>query len=245
VPAGDQRFLVPYGPSTDQRFPSLRLASIAGMDERAPAEEQLAALHAALLTFYDDHTSVIARHRPEPTRRERLMSQTLQRLRLQWLAVLVALVVRAVRSRRQGRPVFGDVQPVARAYRALAGKDPDVARAEVWRMVHQLMPLDSRIPSSGGLPRQVTRAEFELAADALLRFYVAGRSTDDPLLEATQEAFGEVEAVSEAMLDRAHGQDRSTSAQRREDRERYEAATRRYAEAWLRWLDHHAAQSGQ
>jgi hypothetical protein len=214
------------------------------MDERAAAEERLAALHAALLAFYDDHTSVIARHRPDPTRSERLMSQTLQRLRLQWLVVLVALVVRAVRSRRQGRPVFGDVQPVARAYRELAGKDPDVARAEVWRMVHQLMPLDGRIPSSGGLPRQVTRAEFELAADALLGFYVAGRHTDDPLLEATQEAYGEVEAVSETMLDRAHGQDRSTSAQRREDRERHEAATRRYVEAWLRWLDHHAAQSG-
>jgi hypothetical protein len=229
-----------HGPA----LPSLRLASIADMDNRAPAEERLASLHAALLAFYDDNTSVIARHRPEPTRRERLMSQLLKRLRLQWLAVLVALVVRAVRSRRQGRPVFGDVQPVARAYRELAGKDPDVARAEVWRMVHQLMSLDSRIPSSGGLPRRVTRGEFELAAGALLRFYVAGRSTEDPLLEATQDAFAEVEGTSEAMLDRMGTRDGATSAQRREDRERYEAATRRYVEAWLRWLDHHAAQSG-
>ena len=220
---------------------SLRLASIAGMDDRAPAEERLAALHAALLTFYDDNTSVIARHRPEPTRRKRLMSQILQRLRLQWLAVLVALVVRAVRSRHQGRPVFGDVQPVARAYRQLAGKDPDVARAEVWRMVHQLMPLDSRIPRTGELPRPVTRAEFELAAGALLRFYVAGRHTDDPLLRATQDAFAEVEGISEAMVERMGARKGATSAQRREDRERYEAATRRYVEAWLHWLDH---QSG-
>jgi len=102
---------------------SLLLASIAGMDDWAPAEERLAGLHAALLAFYDDNTSVIARHRPGPTRREQLLSQILQRLRLQWLAVLVALAVRAVRSRRQGRPVFGDVQPAARAYRQLAG-DP-------------------------------------------------------------------------------------------------------------------------
>jgi len=213
------------------------------MDERAPAEERLAALHAVLLGFYDDNTSVIAR-RPEPTRGERLMSQILQRLRLQWLVVLVALAVRGVRSRRQGRPVFGDVQPVARAYRELAGKDPDVARAEVWRMVHQLMPLDSRIPSSGGLPRPVSRAEFELAAGALLGFYVAGRHTDDPLLRATQDAFAEVEGISEAMLERMGARNGATSAQRREGRERYEAATRRYVEAWLRWLDHHAAQSG-
>jgi hypothetical protein len=147
-----------------------------------------------------------------------------------------------VRSRRQGRPVFGDVQPVARAYRELAGKDPDVARAEVWRMVHQLMPLDGRIPSSGGLPRQVTRAEFELAADALLGFYVAGRHTDDPLLEATQVTYAEVEAISEAILDRTRGRAGATSAHRRQDRERHDAATRRYVEAWLRWLDHQAGQ---
>jgi hypothetical protein len=213
------------------------------MDERAAAEERLAALHTALLAFYDEHTSVIARHHPELTRRERLMSQILQRLRLQWLVVLVAIVVRGVRSVREGRAAFGDVQPVARAYRELAGRDPDVARAEVLRMTRQLMPLDSRITPTGQLPRQVTRGEFELAADTLLRFYVAGRLTDDPLLEATQAAYGEVEAVSEAMLDRAHGQDRSTSAQWREDRDRHAAATRRYVAAWLRWMDHHAAQS--
>ena len=96
---------------------------------------------------------------------------------------------------------------------------------------------------SGELPRPVSRAELEVAADALLRFYVAGRHTDDPLLEATQDAYGKVEAVTEAMLDRVHGQNRSTSAQRREDRERQAAANRRYVEAWLRWLDHQAAPS--
>jgi hypothetical protein len=134
---------------------------------------------------------------------------------VQGLAVAVAVVVGAVRSMRRGRPVFGDVWPVARARRALAGKDPNVARAEVWRMTHQLRPLDSRIPVPGRLPRQVTRAEFELAADALLRFYVAGRHTDDPLLRATQSAYAEVEAISEALLDRTRGQERSTWAQRR------------------------------
>jgi hypothetical protein len=213
------------------------------MDERAPAEQRLAALHTALLAFYDQHTSVIARQRPEPTRRERLMSQTLQRLRLQWLPVVVALAVGAVRSIRRGTSVFGDVHPLARAYRELAGRDPDVARAEVWRMTGQLLPLDSRIPQkTGELPRLVTRAEFELAADTLLRFYVAGRHTDDPLLEATQVTYAEVEAISEAILDRTRGRAGATSAHRRQDRERHDAATRRYVEAWLRWLDHQAGQ---
>jgi hypothetical protein len=221
----------------------LPLVSITGMDERAPGEERLAALHAALLAFYDEHTSAFARQRPKLTRRERLTSQGLRRLRLQWLPVLVALVVGAVRSMRRGTEVSGQLWPVVRIYGELAGKDRHVAQAEVLRMTAQLRPLDSRLPMSGELPRPVSRAELEVAADALLRFYVAGRHTDDPLLEATQDAYGEVEAVAEAMLDRVHGQDRSTSAQRREDRERQAAANRRYVEAWLRWLDHQAAPS--
>jgi hypothetical protein len=208
------------------------------MDERAPAEQRLVALHTALLAFYDQHTSVIHRERPELTRGERLMSQGLRRLRLQWLPVVVALAVSAVRSMRRGAPEFGDVRPVARAYRELTGQDPDVAQAEVRRMIRQLLPLDRRIPRSGELPRPVTRAEFELAAGALLRFYVAGRHTDDPLLRAILAAYAEVEAVSEAMLDRMGVRDGATSAQRRQDRERFEAATRRYVEVWLRWLDH-------
>jgi hypothetical protein len=79
---------------------------------------------------------------------------------------------------------------------------------------------------------------LELAAGALLRFYVTGRHTDDPLLQAIHAAYAEVEAISEAMLDRMGARDGATSAQRRQDRERYEAATRRYVEVWLRWLDH-------
>jgi hypothetical protein len=149
----------------------LTLGSIPGMDERASAEERLAALHAALLTFYDEHTSAFARQRPELSRRERLMSQGLQRLHLQWLPVLVALVVGAVRSMLRGGEVSGQLWPVVRAYGELAGKDRHVAQAEVLRMTAQLRPLDSRLPMSGELPRSISRAELEVAADALLRFY--------------------------------------------------------------------------
>jgi hypothetical protein len=158
------------------------------------------------------------------------------------LAIGALLVVGAVRSKRQGRPVFGDVRPVARQYGQLAGKDPDVARAEMLRIVKQLLPLDARTRRAGELPRPVTRAEFELAADALLRFYVSGRHTDDVLLREIEAAYAEVDAASEAMLDRMHGEAGSASAQRKQDRERHVAANRRYVEAWLRWLDHQAGQ---
>jgi hypothetical protein len=171
------------------------------------------------------------------------MSQALERLRLKWLAIGALLVVGAVRSQRQGRPVFGDVRPVARQYGQLVGKDPDVARAEMLRIVKQLLPLDARTRRAGELPRPVTRAEFELAADALVRFYVSGRQTDDALLREIEAVYAEVDAASEAMLDRMRGEAGSASAQRKQDRERHVAANRRYVEAWLRWLDHQAGQS--
>jgi hypothetical protein len=220
----------------------LDLVSITNMDEAASSEEGLVALRAALLAYYDEHTSALGRQ-PLLTRRERLMSQALERLRLKWLAIGALLVVGAVRSKRQGRPVFGDVRPLARQYGQLAGKDPDVARAEMLRMVKQLLPLDARTRRAGELPRPVTRAEFELAADALLRFYVSGRHTDDALLREIEAAYAEVDAASEAMLDRMHSEAGSASAQHKQDRERHVAANRRYVEAWLRWLDHQAAPS--
>jgi hypothetical protein len=135
------------------------------------------------------------------------------------------------------------VRPVARQYGQLADKDPDVARAEVSRIVKQLQPLDARMRLAGELPRQVTRAEFERATGTLLRFYVFGRQTDDRLLREVLAAYAEVEEISEAILGRMRGEDGSTSAQRRQDRERHDAANLRYVEAWLRWLDHHAGQS--
>ena len=220
----------------------LDLASITGMEEAASTEQSLVALRAALLAYYDKHTFALGRQ-PLLTRRERLMSQAVERLRLKWLAIGALLVVGAVRSKRQGRPVFGDVRPLARQYGQLAGKDPDVARAEMLRIVKQLLPLDARTRRAGELPRPVTRAEFELAADALVRFYVSGRQTDDALLREIEAAYGEVDAASEAMLDGMRGEAGSASAQRKQDRERHVAANRRYVEAWLRWLDHQAGQS--
>jgi hypothetical protein len=41
---------------------------------------------------------------------------------LQWLPVLVALVVGAVRSMRRGREVSGQLWPVVRTYGELAGR---------------------------------------------------------------------------------------------------------------------------
>jgi hypothetical protein len=118
-----------------------------------------------------------------------------------------------------------------------------VARAEMLRMVKQLLPLDARTRRAGEWPRSVTRAEFELAADALVRFSVSGRHSDDAQLQAIEAAYAEVDAASEAMLDRMHGAAGSAWAQPNQDRERHVAATHRYVEAWLDWLDHQAGQS--
>jgi hypothetical protein len=83
---------------------------ITGMEEAAPTRESLAALRTALLGFYDDHTLVIG-HQPVRTRRERLMSQGLARLRLSGLLIVVALVVGAVRTMRGDTSMLGDVRP--------------------------------------------------------------------------------------------------------------------------------------
>ena len=51
----------------------LDLASITGMEEAASTEQSLVALRAALLTYYDEHTSALGRQ-PLLNRRERLIS---------------------------------------------------------------------------------------------------------------------------------------------------------------------------
>ncbi len=65
-----------------------------------------------------------------------------------------------------------------------------------------------------------------------------------PCCGEIEAAYAEVDAASEAMLDRMHRGAGSASAQYKQDRERQVAANRRYVEAWLRWLDHQAGQSG-
>jgi pimeloyl-ACP methyl ester carboxylesterase len=60
------------------------------MEEAESTEQSLAALRTALLAYYDEHTSVMGRQ-PLLTRGERLMSQALERQRLKWLAIAVAL----------------------------------------------------------------------------------------------------------------------------------------------------------
>jgi hypothetical protein len=104
----------------------LDLVSITGMEEAASTEQSLVALRAALLAFYDEHTSALGRQ-PLLTRRERVMSQALERLRLKWLAIGALLVVGAVRSKRQGRPVLATCGPWP------ASMDSSPARIPMWR----------------------------------------------------------------------------------------------------------------
>jgi hypothetical protein len=104
----------------------LDLVSFTAMEEAGSTEQNLVALRAALLAYYDEHTFALGRQ-PLLTKSERLMSQALERLRLKWLAIGALLVVGAARSKRQGRPMVGDVRPVARQYGQLA------VRILMWR----------------------------------------------------------------------------------------------------------------
>jgi len=132
-----------------------------------------------------------------------------------------------------------------RLYRRLSGRDPQVARAEVWRIGLQLWALDERLrdldEERPGAPRGADPAELEAAAGALLGYYLAGRRTDDELLAQVEAAWGAYEELFEQQVERAR--DRKRFGRGRADAtvdERVHAAADGYRAAWRRWLDRRA-----
>lgn len=209
-------------------------------DEQASAED-LAALQTALLDSYEQFVV------PRPSRRTRRVVRRLRRLHLSWLLAPL-FVVELVRMLRSGHwPRFGAEQArAARLYGRLSGKDPHVARAEVWRMLEQLGLLDERQrwpdeerPGAWG---GADRAELEAAAAALLGYYLAGRRTEDELLAEVQAAWAEYEGLAHERLQGGlepgrRGRRAEPQADRRE-----QVASDRYLGAWRRWLDQRARQ---
>jgi hypothetical protein len=114
-------------------------------DDGASAEE-LAALQAAVLRSHDQFV------RMEPTPRSLRVARRLKRLHLSWLAVPWALVdiARLFMPAFRGRGFPADEEQAVRLYRRLSGKDPHVARAEIWRIGIQLGELDERLRSLWG-----------------------------------------------------------------------------------------------
>jgi hypothetical protein len=201
--------------------------------------EELAALRAAVLQWHKELVGTL------PGSRSVRMLDGLQRLHLSWL-VIPWIVVDAgwmfLSGLRRGFPV-GDEQAV-RLYRRLSGKNPHVARAEVWRIGMQLGALDERLrdPDDGrpGAPRGADPDELAAAAGALVGCYLAGRRTDDELLGEVEAAWAEYEELTEQQLERVI--DRGAFGRRAELAvdERVQAAADRYRAAWRRWLDRQA-----
>jgi hypothetical protein len=210
-------------------------------DERASVED-LAALQAAVLRSHDEFL------RPVRDRRSLRAMDRLQRLHLSWLAV-PWILVDAVRMGLFGHPrrMFAAQEQAVRLYRQLSGKDPDMARAEIWRIGHQLGVLDEGVGGveggRPGAPRGADRAELEAAAAALIGYYLAGRRTEDQLLRGVHAAWAECEELHEQQLQR--NLERGRRGRRRDLAEaepRMQAATERYLVAWRRWFDRQAHQ---
>jgi hypothetical protein len=93
-----------------------------------------------------------------------------------------------------------------RLYGQLSGKDPHVARAEVFRMVEQLGWLDARScwldEDEPGAPPGADPAELEAAAAALLGYYLAGRQTQDELPGEVLAAWAEHEDLTHQQAQR-------------------------------------------
>lgn len=205
-------------------------------DDRASAEE-VAALRAAVLR---DHDQLV---RMGPTPRGLRLARRLQRLHLSWLLIPWYLVV-AARFFLPGswRGFAADQEQAVRLYRRLSGKDPHLARAEVWRIGQQLGALDERLcdldEERPGAPRGADPGELEAAAAVLLGYYLAGRRTDDELLGEVEAAWAEYEELTEQQLER--DMDRKRVGRRRAGPmvdERVQAAADRYRAAWRRWFD--------
>jgi hypothetical protein len=201
------------------------------------SSEEVAALRAAVL---GDHDQLL---RMGPTPRSQRVARRLKRLHLSWLLVPWYLVL-AGRFFLPGswRRFAADQEQAVRLYRRLSGKDPQVARAEVWRIGGQLGALDERLrdldEERRGAPRGADPAELEVAAGVLLGYYLAGRRTDDELLGEVEAAWAEYEELTEQELER--GMDRKRSGRGRAGprvEERLQAAADRYRAAWRRWFD--------
>jgi hypothetical protein len=211
-------------------------------DDGASAEE-LAALQAAVLRSHDQFV------RMEPTPRSLRVARRLKRLHLSWLAVPWALVdiARLFMPAFRGRGFPADEEQAVRLYRRLSGKDPHVARAEIWRIGIQLGELDERLRDGDdkrpGAPPGADPDELAVAVGALLGYYLAGRRTDDQLLAQVEVAWGESEALTEQLVERSR--DRKRVGRGRADpmvEEHVQAAADRYRAAWRRWFDEHSRQ---
>ena len=213
------------------------------MGQEALPAADMAALHEAVLGFYEESIGrLVAQRRGRARRSPRRLHPLMLILLLPWL-LLVGLVRGAV-TRREPEVAVHQQRAVS-LYRQLSGKDPTVARAELGRIYQQLMAIDERgqryAPWSGRAG-VADRADLEAAAGALLAYHLAGRQTDDVLLGEIQAAWVEYEALGEERRERLLIQGERGVRAHRSHQER--VAMDRYLAGWRRWFDRHTDLDG-
>jgi hypothetical protein len=168
--------------------------------------------------------------------------------RLRWLSaplLLAGLVAGLVGSIRRSRAFLADDIHAVGLYSQLSGQDRDVSRAEVWRMRMQLALIKDGSARHEGRPGSspASRAQLDAAADALLRYFLRGRQTDDPLLAETQAAYAAYEQLMQQFLEA--GAERRPRRRRREEQATVDATERcidHTREAWRRWFEHNQSR---
>jgi hypothetical protein len=218
-----------------------------GVGEEAPSARDVAALRDALLRYRDGWVASL----DEPGRLKRRRPT-----RLVFLVALVVVAVQAlvamVRAPLSGVRVPDEVVRLERLvalYRRLAGTDPGTARAEVGRMIRQLLELDPRTRGEDDTPGAwpgLDRAGLEAGAGALAAYYLGGRRTDDALLAETQAIWTELEDAKERWEGRpgCFGIPGSRRPEGREDDQLKEEIASRYLDAWRRWLEREGLAGG-
>jgi hypothetical protein len=231
--------------------PARRCSRLGGAVAASPSSNPgLVALRDALLRHLDELE--------RPFRSTALVVARLQRFKLGWLGGLVVLprltadaFSTANRSWRGEAPA--SAQAATRRLVELTGKDPASAGGDVAWMVDQLRLLSARaadwpLPEPHPSHRLITRAELELAAEALIGLVRNDRYTDDRLLAATQESYAVLARLqrerAERFVERSSPRMRSlprTLRLAKADQPPIAEAGRRCREAWIGWLDQQAA----
>jgi hypothetical protein len=160
----------------------------------------------------------------------------LSRLHLTWLAAPWQAIAAF-------RLFFGDKDDylasegdLVQTYRRFRHLDPGTAKAEVHRLAGQLATLDDQTLMDDLPP--VGQDGLRRAAGALIQYYLAGRSTEDPALERVMGRWADHEEFTQQALDRLHdrGAARSLIPSARDDRANKQLL-REHALAWRAWLN--------
>ncbi len=165
----------------------------------------------------------------------------LDSFKLGWLANVWAFFAIVRSGIRWARPAASDEEAVRR-YAEVSGKSHDGSQVDVDRIIGQLTLIDERAPywhrPELAALKPAARAELLATADAVVRYFLDGRQSDDALLTEMQAAYAPCERSFQQDVDpstpRPHRRGTRISDETMRD---LAEAQRRYVQAWRRWFD--------